>query len=199
MLKNIFKPNLNKTQNKITKTIKKGLKAAALSVKKGFSLIELMIVIAIIGILAMIAISQYTSYVARAQFSEAVNVLGGTKTPVSEFFSTQGRFPINDEFVNIAPAFQNLTANTKHLVGGPNTNFVTTSSPQTEITLEVTFRNEATSDVLRGNTVSFHTNQPARGSRWVCFTSIAPANYSVVPAQCRFNSAAAALAAANTN
>lgn len=52
--------------------------------QKGFTLIELMIVVAIIGILAAIAIPQYQNYVARSQFSEAHTLLSGAKVAVQE-------------------------------------------------------------------------------------------------------------------
>ena len=62
-------------------------------IQKGFTLIELMIVVAIIGILAAIAIPAYNDYTARAQVSEAISLLGGLKTPVSEFYHDKGAFP----------------------------------------------------------------------------------------------------------
>lgn len=60
---------------------------------KGFTLIELMTAVAIIGILAAIAIPAYNDYAGRAQESEAVVLLGGLKTPVKEYYMTQGVLP----------------------------------------------------------------------------------------------------------
>jgi type IV pilus assembly protein PilA len=56
-------------------------------IQQGFTLIELMIVVAIIGILAAVAIPAYQDYTAKAQASEAYTLLGGLKTPISEAFS----------------------------------------------------------------------------------------------------------------
>lgn len=60
---------------------------AAMKRTAGFTLIELMIVIAIVAILAAIAIPQYNDFTARSQLSEAVNLLGGLKVPIAEQFS----------------------------------------------------------------------------------------------------------------
>lgn len=60
---------------------------------KGFTLIELMIVVAIIAILAAIALSQYQDYVIRAQVAEAGALAAGVKSAVAEFHAKTGRFP----------------------------------------------------------------------------------------------------------
>ena len=60
---------------------------------KGFTLIELMIVVAIIGVLAAIGIPQYQNYTARAQATEGLVLAGGLKTALAEYYNTHGSFP----------------------------------------------------------------------------------------------------------
>ncbi len=61
--------------------------------QQGFTLIELMIVVAIIGILAAIAIPAYQDYTIRAQVSEGLNLTGACKAAVTEYYQDQGVFP----------------------------------------------------------------------------------------------------------
>jgi type IV pilus assembly protein PilA len=62
------------------------------SQQSGFTLIELMIVVAIIAILAAIAIAQYQDYAIRAQVSEGASLADGVKSSIAEFYQNIGRF-----------------------------------------------------------------------------------------------------------
>ncbi len=63
------------------------------TIQKGFTLIELMIVVAIIGILAAIAIPAYQNYTIRAQVSEGMTLAGGWKAAIAEYYANNGTWP----------------------------------------------------------------------------------------------------------
>ena len=72
--------------------------------QQGFTLIELMIVVAIIGILAAIAIPAYQDYTIRAQVSEGLSLAAGAKASVTEYFQDRGFFPGNNTNAGISQA-----------------------------------------------------------------------------------------------
>ena len=72
--------------------------------QQGFTLIELMIVVAIIGILAAIAIPAYQDYTIRAQVSEGLNLTGACKAAVTEYYQDQGAFPADNATAGLEAA-----------------------------------------------------------------------------------------------
>ena len=74
------------------------------TMQKGFTLIELMIVVAIIGILAAVAIPAYQDYIGRSQVSEAFTLIDGMKTDLAEFYAQNGRCPVQGTDPGFGPA-----------------------------------------------------------------------------------------------
>ncbi|HHK0792670.1 TPA: pilin, partial [Neisseria gonorrhoeae] len=74
------------------------------TLQKGFTLIELMIVIAIVGILAAVALPAYQDYTARAQVSEAILLAEGQKSAVTEYYLNHGTWPANNGDAGVASA-----------------------------------------------------------------------------------------------
>ncbi|MDK4651255.1 pilin [Kingella kingae] len=74
------------------------------TMQKGFTLIELMIVIAIIGILAAIALPAYQDYTKRSRVSEGLSLAGGVKSAVTEYYASNNAWPANNAAAGIANA-----------------------------------------------------------------------------------------------
>jgi type IV pilus assembly protein PilA len=140
--------------------------------QKGFTLIELMIVVAIIGILAAIAIPQYQDYTARAQSTEALNLAGGLKTQVAEFYADKGAWPAITDLGYEAAA--DVTGKYVESVNVDKTTGAVTA----------TLKETGVSKDLQGKTVVL-TPTAATGKpiTWACSTNAT--NKNVVPTTCR--------------
>ena len=159
-----------------------------MNAQKGFTLIELMIVVAIIGILAAIAIPAYQNYTKRAHVTEGINLAGGAKASVAEFYSSNNRFPRNNESAGLAEATAisgNATASVGvGAVGGKET--TSTDGKDGVILIKYTDKVDKTKNVL-----VLSPSTTAGGIQWKCTrtnTNIASGtaiDQELVPSNCR--------------
>ncbi len=136
---------------------------------QGFTLIELMIVVAIIGVLAAIAIPLYGDYIARSQMSEAPALIDGAKTTIETYISEYASFPTNLSALGIRTSGKYVQGIT---VGNTN------SSGQG--TLTVTFRATGVSAKLHGKTIQWKRSS---SGVWTCSSSTISTTY--LPATCK--------------
>ncbi len=83
--------------------------------QQGFTLIELMIVVAIIGILAAIAMPAYQDYTIRAQISEGLSLSAGAKSAISEYFMDRGAWPADNTTAGLADKHDIIGKYTEHV------------------------------------------------------------------------------------
>jgi type IV pilus assembly protein PilA len=134
------------------------------AIQKGFTLIELMIVVAIIGILAAIAIPAYQDYTIRAQVTEGLNLMSDMKAGVAEWYAQEGRWPSSLIQLGIS--------------GGASTKqgkYVQSINMSTG-TLTATFGQQANSNIST-KTLSLRPHTSLNGDViWVCGTREAPSS-----------------------
>lgn len=124
-------------------------------VQQGFTLIELMIVVAIIGILAAVAIPAYQDYTAKAQATEAFSLIDGLKSPTTAGFSEDGTWAIPTGSVTTGKYVASITP------GGSGD----------ARTLVATYRDSGVNSKVQGRTVTF-TYNPTTGA-WGCDSNLA--------------------------
>lgn len=138
--------------------------------QQGFTLIELMIVVAIIGILAAIAIPAYQDYTIRAQVSEGLNLSGGAKAAVTEFYQDQGAFPADNATAGVEAA-ANITGK-----------YVTQVAVAAGV-ITVTYGNDANANIT-GATLTMTPQDNAGSVSWTCANGAGLQN-KWLPAACR--------------
>ena len=130
--------------------------------QQGFTLIELMIVVAIIGILAAIAIPAYQNYTIRAQVSEGMSLADGAKTAAAEYFTNRGVFPSNNSSAGLATD-TSISGNYVFSVG-------LSGGSATGGLITVTFNSTKANKAIQGTTLLLSASAPAGSGSiaWVC-------------------------------
>lgn len=141
-------------------------------VQKGFTLIELMIVVAIIGILAAVAIPAYQDYIARAQASEAPALLGGLKTPIAE------KWTMNSEVLDDTDLAANYTIKGKYV------STITQETHTLGARYEATFKDTNINTKLKDKTMSMIYNSVTNQFTWSC-NGLGTANQNIWPSSCK--------------
>ncbi|HGO7343027.1 TPA: pilin [Neisseria meningitidis] len=132
------------------------------TLQKGFTLIELMIVIAIVGILAAVALPAYQDYTARAQVSEAILLAEGQKSAVTEYYLNHGIWPGGNSSAGVATSSE---IKGKYVAGVKVENGVVTA----------TMASSGVNKEIQGRKLSLWAKRQNGSVKWFCGQPVARA------------------------
>ena len=138
------------------------------SLQKGFTLIELMIVVAIIGILAAVALPAYQDYTVRAQVAEGPTLAAGLKTAVSDYFSAKGEFPTSN-----ALAINGNSSGTA-VASDNQGSYVSSIAVEAGGALVITYGNKVNKDIAGNKLTLIPALDASKNITWICGTASVP-------------------------
>jgi type IV pilus assembly protein PilA len=161
-------------------------------IQSGFTLIELMIVVAIIGILAAVAIPQYQNYVARTQMSEALSLASGSKVALAEYFQSKGVFPANNDEAGVGAATDikgkyvtSVTVSDTPAAAAGGTVAVPTAAVDAQGILTVSLDEADTHTLLKGGSMILTGTDSGGSIIWRCSSTSTPLLTKYLPSSCQ--------------
>ncbi len=148
------------------------MKTRVSNTQTGFTIVELMIVVAVIGVLATIALPIYNDYINRGKVSEAVQLLAGLRIPMQEFYLSRGVWPTVDQIGGKS--------------AGKYTSLITSSTDPNNLYVEAEMRGAANSP-LGGKKVRMLYFQTGKDWNWDCTIAgvTNPIGVQYLPSSCK--------------